>query len=601
MTLLRVWWLCQEVSSQGQSALVFCLKKQWCVNLVRALTSLQAMHVYLMEGGEEDTQPTQEQSQQSQSQKLAWCKRMSQANRDRCEWNKIPDKEWFATALAGIKQSPLYAARVALVEELQRLPDTVCDTLKLSIMFGIAYHNAGMTTEERGVVEEGFRRGAIQVLVATSTLATGVNLPARRVIFRSLRAYNGQLLSAAEYRQMSGRAGRTGKDSAGDSIVVVDSPAELEMVRGVLTAKLRTLESCLTESKRGLSRTLLEAVVCGDCKTVDAVRQFVACSLLARQHPNKVHGWLDSAMRYLLTNQFIAAHESDGSLYPMHLGLATAASGLTPQQGVNVQAALTEALKGLNLDGSLHLCFQMVPTEIGQGQLLVADWQDYGSKLMNLTEAQAQVAAMVGLGKAQCAAILMQGKPADRTLAEKATRLYSALVLERVLDEELFASVAAAFRTSRGAVQALQASAARYAGMCTVFCEKLKWRSLALVLALFTERLNYGVQRELLPLVQLPNLKARRARVLYDAGISTLEGILRASEDFLTEALLTMHPWASNVHGDPQQRESCKALEEAERRHARRLKRDAAATLQSQLKKAQYNTQASQRSALSQW
>ena len=68
-------------------------------------------------------------------------------------------------------------------------------------------------------MERGYRTGALLVLVATSTLSTGINLPAKVVFFKSPTIAN-QLIDAAKYKQMSGRAGRTGFDAKGDSIMV---------------------------------------------------------------------------------------------------------------------------------------------------------------------------------------------------------------------------------------------------------------------------------------------------------------------------------------------------------------------------------------------
>ncbi|MES1920427.1 hypothetical protein MHBO_002095, partial [Bonamia ostreae] len=109
--------------------------------------------------------------------------------------------------------------RKTVLERLRQLPIEICEVLKEAILYGIAYHHAGMTIEERDIVEAAFRKRTINVLNATSTLAAGVNLPAFRVIFRY--PYVGaNFISVSKYQQMSGRAGRSGIDDRGESFLV---------------------------------------------------------------------------------------------------------------------------------------------------------------------------------------------------------------------------------------------------------------------------------------------------------------------------------------------------------------------------------------------
>lgn len=80
-----------------------------------------------------------------------------------------------------------------------------------------------MTKDEKEIIERGYRTGTLFVLVATSTLSTGINLPAKAVIFKTpFIAMNW--IDSAKYKQMSGRAGRTGFDSRGESIMICANP-----------------------------------------------------------------------------------------------------------------------------------------------------------------------------------------------------------------------------------------------------------------------------------------------------------------------------------------------------------------------------------------
>jgi len=79
---------------------------------------------------------------------------------------------------------------------------------------GIGYHHAGMAYDDRKIIEQLFKQEKVKILCTTSTLATGVNLPARLVIIKSTLQYIGgkikpyQEYSSMDVLQMIGRAGR---------------------------------------------------------------------------------------------------------------------------------------------------------------------------------------------------------------------------------------------------------------------------------------------------------------------------------------------------------------------------------------------------------
>lgn len=84
---------------------------------------------------------------------------------------------------------------------------------------GIAAHHAGLLPVIKAIVEEGFVAGLLKVVVATETLALGINMPARTVVLeKKLVKYNGQThadITPGEYTQLTGRAGRRGIDTQG--------------------------------------------------------------------------------------------------------------------------------------------------------------------------------------------------------------------------------------------------------------------------------------------------------------------------------------------------------------------------------------------------
>jgi superfamily II RNA helicase len=98
-------------------------------------------------------------------------------------------------------------------------------TLSRLLRLGIGVHHAGMLPKYRRLVERLAQRGLLRVICGTDTLGVGINVPIRTVLFSALTKFDGtrmRQLTAREFHQIAGRAGRAGFDTAGT--VVVQAP-----------------------------------------------------------------------------------------------------------------------------------------------------------------------------------------------------------------------------------------------------------------------------------------------------------------------------------------------------------------------------------------
>ena len=123
--------------------------------------------------------------------------------------------------------------RNRLDKELESLEDWTVrlpSELKTIMHDGTGFHHAGLNARVRNVVERLFRIGLIRVVCATTTLAAGMDLPARTVVVTSVVSpeNNEKLLNANRVHQMLGRAGRPGHDKVGFGIVLAGSEGEAD-------------------------------------------------------------------------------------------------------------------------------------------------------------------------------------------------------------------------------------------------------------------------------------------------------------------------------------------------------------------------------------
>jgi len=146
--------------------------------------------------------------------------------------------------------------------------------------FGFAIHHAGMSREDRGLVEELFADGSIQVLVCTATLAWGVNLPAHTVIIKGTQIYNPEKgrwveLSSQDMLQMLGRAGRPQYDTYGEGVIITNH-SELQYYLSLLNQQL-PIESQFVSK---LADNLNAEIVLGTVRNRDEAVQWLGYTYL---------------------------------------------------------------------------------------------------------------------------------------------------------------------------------------------------------------------------------------------------------------------------------------------------------------------------------
>ncbi|UGS25418.1 DUF3516 domain-containing protein [Microbacterium resistens] len=136
----------------------------------------------------------------------------------------------FAQAAAMERAQALASAKIATREQRDEIADLIGGfrfttsfgkTLSRLLRLGIGVHHAGMLPKYRRLVEQLAQRGLLRVICGTDTLGVGINVPIRTVLLTALTKFDGtrmRHLTAREFHQIAGRAGRAGFDTAGTVI-----------------------------------------------------------------------------------------------------------------------------------------------------------------------------------------------------------------------------------------------------------------------------------------------------------------------------------------------------------------------------------------------
>eukprot|EP01033_Poteriospumella_lacustris_P014634 gene14634-10464_t len=469
--------------------------------------------------------------------------------------------------------------RRSAVLDIERLehgkPSSFID-LKAAILRGVAYHNSNLDQDVREVVETAYRSGLVQVLVATTTLAVGVNLPAGRVIITSMMLGRDPL-TVGHYKQMVGRAGRAGHCHFGDAFLVAKK-AEVATALALTQQALPNVESALGPARDGgnaLLRMIIEACGLGLVDTVGGIVTLVGQSLffhlITTPHkPSMLRRLVTAALKFL--------------------------SGIDTDEGIIVYDGLYRAQQGLFLDSPLHLLFVIAPFShpMTPNYVKLASFFDKAAR--STTNSDAEVMAAIGIDFGQLSKWLakppsyldvrhaaqwlregfihsfteicreaMLPMPGDEGAQEATTtttvigpgapprrrlsfaeakslcaskRLWCAFILRRVLEGFRLEQVAKEFDCSVIDVENLIRDTRIKLQVTKKLCDEIGWTTISCILTAFASELKFDDAKVVGDLLAIDGMTHKMARILVSNGIATVDQVAQQSPSDLCQYFL---------------------------------------------------------------
>ncbi len=376
---------------------------------------------------------------------------------------------------------------------------------------GCAFHHAGLLRAERSLVEEGFRKGYIEVISATPTLAAGLNLPARRVIIRDYLRFTAGLgmvpIPVMEYQQMAGRAGRPHLDPYGEAVLIAKDMETAEKLHEYfLDSGSEEIRSMVTDEPV-LGGQILSLIATGFANDAASLTDFMSKTFYAYQHPKSrsMPRVVEELTDYLIKGGFV--QEIDGFLSATSIGSLVSKLYIDPRGALQILNSLENAER-ITLTGLLHL-LATTPNMV-RLYLKSADSAYLKNYLYKHNDDL-------------IVPIPYEQEEEDLWLSALKTALilsdYAEEVSDAKIEERYGVGAGDLYNVIDGAKWLLHA-ADRLVSI--TFPEK------HLDIATISLRIQHGIKEELVPLVKIRNVGRIRARSLYNKGITTPAEVVEA-------------------------------------------------------------------------
>jgi len=401
-------------------------------------------------------------------------------------------------------------------------PTRQCKKLADCIKNGTAFHHAGLLGKQRRMIEDNFRNGLIKVIVATPTLALGVNLPAFRVVIKDAkRFYSGigaMYIPVLEYKQFIGRAGRPQYDEFGESILIARSEddaqdltdhfifGETEDIRSKLAIesvlRMHTLSLISSEFVKS-EKTLLEFFA----KTFYSF-QYGEISIIEE----KVQNVLDNLIQW----GFVISKNT--KLAPTMMGKRVSELYIDPLTAHN----FIESLQNIRHKDVNHVSFlQRICHTDEMKPLLSVRSSETSDVYSFITKEQHHILEKIP-------------EEWDLEFDDFLKSVKTTMMFEEWINESSEDEILAKFRVAPGELRTRLENADWLLYSLHEIALLLGMKDILRTIRKLRIRLMYGIREELLPFVKLQNIGRVRARKLYNSGLKSLEDLRKVSVDSLS-------------------------------------------------------------------
>ena len=350
---------------------------------------------------------------------------------------------------------------------------------------GMCYHHAGLTINERQVLEDAVRTRVLRVIVATTTLAVGVDFPVDVVILNTVKS-GIHTLSSSEYRQMAGRAGRR---SSGE-VFVLENYQNLSQVVSLMTASLPPVQSALSSQQRGLSRALLEAIYLGLITNLTTLKTYLSCTLISLQCTSEEYlkNILES-ISYLQSHDIIYSLTINNilCLQCSQLGCALSTCSLPIEEAILLYRDLFNHQTHISLQSVLFLIYFITPTFM----IPSVRWEVFERLYQQLNPNDRIIANRLQIEEEYISYCQQYHPPVyepkqyqDPSLEDLKNlthrRFYGALLLQDLGNaqgqEIILTKIQTLYHVDRGDLQRFWEAAELYLQLVITMCESLNWK-----------------------------------------------------------------------------------------------------------------------------